>query len=147
MAIKWNWGTGIVIAFALFITFITYIVIQGFRQNIDLVSDTYYLEELHFQDRITQKSNLANSGLNLQVSQDQANIVVTFPREFSGSEGKIYFYHPSRELFDKTYEIALSADQSQVISKEDLIQGHYKVKVEWVANEVPYFQEMALLVR
>ena len=144
---KWNWGHGIVVAFVLFCTFIVYIVIRGFQQNIDLVSDTYYLDELDFQNRMDQKSNLANSGLSLELTQGKENIQILFPEAFRASKGTIHFYHPDRAIFDKQYTLALNDSNIQLINKGDLIKGHFKVKVNWEVGETAFFQETEMFIR
>ena len=52
-----NWGKGVTIAFILFVGFIMFMVVGAFRENFDLVSDDYYLEEINYQDKINQKAN------------------------------------------------------------------------------------------
>lgn len=147
MSIKWNWGTGIVLAFVLFCSFILYIVVRGFQENIDLVSDTYYLDELAYQERITEHSNLHHSGLEVALSQTSSEVKLQFPEGFSDAVGEVYFYHPSREIFDRHYPISLDGQRAQLIPKEDLIKGHFKVKIQWVVNDTPYFQEAQIFLR
>ncbi|MFY0608589.1 MAG: FixH family protein [Cyclobacteriaceae bacterium] len=144
---KFNWGNGVVVSFVLFMSFIIYVVVQGLQQNIDLVSDTYYLDELAFQDQIEQKSNLANSGLSLELKQNKDEIEILFPESFNEAVGKIHFYHPSRALFDKEYALALNDSNVQKINKDDLIKGHFKVKVNWKVGEKAYYQESEVFIR
>ncbi len=144
---KWNYSHGVILAFVLFCSFITYVVIRGFQQNIDLVSDTYYLDELAFQDQIDQKSNLANSGLSLELKQGKEDIQILFPESFKEAKGTVHFYHPSRAIFDKQYTLALNDSNIQTINKDDLIKGHFKVKVNWQVGETAFFQESEMFVR
>lgn len=144
---KWNWGHNIVVAFVLFCGFVIYIVVRAFQQNIDLVSDTYYLEELAYQQRIDQRSNLAHSGLEVQLKQTAGEVILQFPKTFASATGEIHFYHPSRELFDKRYEIVLNADNQQPIGKHELVKGRYKVKINWVAEDKAYFQEAEIFLK
>lgn len=145
--IHFNWGTGIVISFILFCSFIIYIVIRAFQQDIDLVSETYYLDELAYQERIDERSNLAHSGYRVELAQTTEEVVVRFPGSFKNATGEIYFYHPSRELFDKHYVISLDKENQQVINKSELIKGNYKVKINWEVGETAYFQETAIFLR
>lgn len=144
---KWNWGHGIVLSFVLFCTFIIYIVVRAFQLDVDLVSETYYKDELAFQDRIDQRANLASSGLEVTMKQSGEDILITFPEQFAGATGVIHFYHPSREIFDKRYDILLTENHQQSIAKEELIKGRFKVKMEWVVNDTPYFQESEIFLR
>jgi hypothetical protein len=52
---KFNWGTGIVLAFIGFISFIMYFIIIMMTDNTydhDLVTENYYKQELEFQNDI-----------------------------------------------------------------------------------------------
>lgn len=54
MKIKFNWGTGIVIAMVLFMTFILTFVYKSLTPQYthDLVSEDYYKDELLYQKEI-----------------------------------------------------------------------------------------------
>lgn len=144
---KFNWGHGIVLSFVLFCTFVVYIVFRAFQLDVDLVSDTYYLEELKYQDKIDQQSNLAYAGVQVDFNQTQDNLVLNFPEKFEAAQGEIHFYHPSREIFDKHYAITLNDQHQQVIPKTDLIKGRFKLKINWTANDTPYYQEKEVFLR
>ena len=59
MKIKINWGTGIVIAMLLFMTFILQFVYRSFdsKNSHDLVSKDYYKDELYYQQEIDKMNN------------------------------------------------------------------------------------------
>ncbi|XOV92981.1 MAG: FixH family protein [Bacteroidota bacterium] len=144
---KWNWGTKIVLSFVLFGAFILYMVAQAFRMDFDLVSDNYYQDELAFQDRIDEKVNLRNSGNEVAINQNGEKVVFEFPETFKGAEGMIYFYHPSRKLFDRTYSLSLDEKNQQKIDQQELVKGRYKVKVSWKVDGLSYFQEKELYLQ
>lgn len=144
---KFNWGHGIVLSFVLFCTFVIYIVVQAFQLDVDLVSDTYYVDELGYQKTIDEKSNLAQSGVEVTFDQTNDQFLLKFPVQFKAAAGDIYFYHPSREIFDKHYTIALNDQNEQVISKADLIKGRFKVKINWTVNDTPYYQEKEVFLQ
>ena len=60
---KINWGTGIVIAFGLFMTFILYFVFKvqsDSKYDNELVVEEYYKQEIGFQKEIDKKQNAQN---------------------------------------------------------------------------------------
>ena len=62
---KFNWGTGIVLAFAAFIVFILYFVVLSTRDpasNHDLVTEDYYKKELKYQEDLDAVKHLARLG-------------------------------------------------------------------------------------
>lgn len=144
---KWNWGTGIVVAFVLFCGFVISIVVAAFREDFDLVSETYYQDELAYQQRIDDQMNLAALGEKVLLDQKKNEIVLTFPDAFKGVRGEVHFYHPSRSIFDKVFPIALNDSNRQVIDKAQLVRGRFKVQVSWEANDETYYQEEEVFLR
>ena len=60
---KLNWGTGIVIAFGLFMTFILFFVFKvqsNSKYDNELVTENYYQQELKFQSNIDKEENSKN---------------------------------------------------------------------------------------
>lgn len=143
---KLNWGHGIVIAFVLFCSFVVTIVVKAFQEDFDLVSETYYQDELAYQDRIDSKTNLKESGERLAFSQNDSQVVVTFPESFQAASGKVKFYYPSKALFDKEYEISLTGNQ-QSFDKSELAKGRYKIQVTWDISNQRYYQEKEFFVK
>ncbi|MEP4533455.1 MAG: FixH family protein [Cyclobacteriaceae bacterium] len=142
-----TWPRGIILSFVLFCSFVIWIVIQAFQENIDLVSDTYYQDELVYQDRIDQRTNLHESGLSVAVEQTADEVVFTFPKSFSDAEGKINFYNPKNALFDKSFDIKPGEDGLQQIDKSQLVKGRYKVKVSWQSAGKGYFEENEIFIK
>jgi len=65
---KFNWGTGIVLAFIAFISFIMYFVINmstNKKYDHDLVTEQYYNKELKFQEDIDKSKNARNLETNI----------------------------------------------------------------------------------
>ena len=143
-----NWGVKITIAFVLFAGFILYMVVRSYQQDIELVSDTYYSEEINFQNRINQKANLKALGEKVKVStisRDQVNL--EFPMNHETASGEVHFYHVSRQLFDKKFPIQLDLIGQQIIDTEKLVAGRYRVKLSWEIDGKGYFQESELFIK
>ena len=67
-----NWGTGIVLAFIAFISFIMYFVIQmntDDRADHELVTTDYYKKELAYQQEIDAEQNAAVLKAQLQITK------------------------------------------------------------------------------
>jgi len=79
---KINWGTGIVIAFIAFISFIMYFVVNmnvNKKYDHDLVTEDYYKKELEFQNDIDKETNAKNLVENLSWKKTTEGLVITFP--------------------------------------------------------------------
>ncbi|MEQ8473239.1 MAG: FixH family protein [Marinoscillum sp.] len=144
---KWNWGKGIVLAFSLFCGFVVTIVVLAFQEDFDLVSETYYQDELNFQDQIDSRRNLTEIGESVKLTQTSEQVVLSFPETFNTAQGEVNFYHPSRSIFDKKYTLNLDETRQQSVAKSDLVKGRYKVQFNWLSDGVSYYQESEIFLR
>ena len=140
-----NWGTKITLAYAGFIAFIMYMVIRAFGQDFDLVADDYYAQEINYQSKLEKQANLLRSESKVEIRNEPHQLTFTFPKS-SKTVGEIYFYHPSKKLFDRTIPIELSDDGVQVVDRADIVPGNYRVYIEWKAGETSYFQQEKLFL-
>jgi hypothetical protein len=130
---KINWGTGIVIAFAIFITFILYFVFtvqSNSKYDNELVVEEYYKHDAKFGDemaRIQDAKDLAQKPL---ITNNAEGITIDFPEVFipKNIKGKVVFYRPSNKKFD--FEIPLSGSSLNV-SKKRLVGGRWNINMEW----------------
>ncbi len=139
-----NWGYRIVVAFVLFAAFIGYMVVKAFQEDFDLVTEDYYAQEINYQEKMVKLANAESSGKKIEIKQEAKKLIFTYPVQ--SITGTIQFYHPSREIFDKTFEIALQ-EGSQEISKEDLVPGNYRININWREGEKDYLQESKIFIR
>ena len=139
---KINWGTGIVIAFVVFISFILFFVV---RMNVqskydhDLVTDTYYEEELQYQNDINKQRNALKLVQNISVKQTAEGIEIYFPETFDADriKGKVFLYRPSNRQFDFEIPISLS-NHTLLIPDNRLLGGRWNLTVDWSYDEIPY---------
>ena len=141
-----HWGHKVTLAFVLFAAFILYMVVRAFQLDIDLVSDDYYAQEIKHQDKMQQMANFNALGDKVQVNQQGNEIVLTFPDQ-GGATGQIQFYHPSRQLFDKFYEIDLDEKGQQIVDRKDLVPGRYRVNITWKSNGKDFYQQEKIYVQ
>lgn len=141
-----NWGHKVTLAFILFAAFIMYMVVRAFQMDIDLVSDDYYAQEINHQEKMHQMANFNELGSKVEVKQLGNQIVFTFPEQ-GGATGKIQFYHPSRQLFDKFYDIGLNDQGQQTIDRQDLVSGRYRVNISWTSGGKDYYQQEKFYVQ
>ncbi len=132
---KINWGTGIVIAFVLFISFIMYFVINmnlNKKYNHDLVTEDYYQEELLHQNEIDKVDNAKELKENVSWKKTDNGILISFPKDldFKNITGKVLLYRPSNKKLDFEIPISLS-DNYLLIPKTELLDGRWNIKVDW----------------
>jgi hypothetical protein len=132
---KINWGTGIVIAFGLFMAFIlsfVYKVQSNQKYDNELVTAEYYKKEATVQSDIEKKQK-ANALVNLVVIKEvEKGIQVAFPKDFDYTiiSGKVSLYRPSSQKLD--FEIPISLSSSYLlIPKSNLTGGLWDITVDW----------------
>lgn len=142
---KINWGTGIVIAFGLFMAFIlsfVYKVQSNQKYDNELVTKEYYKKEATVQIDIDKKQN-ANALKNLVVIKKvEEGIKVEFPSDFDYSKikGKVSLYRPSSQKLDFEINISLSSPYL-LIPKSNLTGGLWDISVDWNYNETDYLNK------
>lgn len=132
---KINWGTGIVIAIALFMTFILVLVFKMTMNqdyNHDLVVEEYYKKELAFQDEIDAEKNALSLSERIKGKKVDKGWLLTFPKEIEDSqiEGSVFLYRPSNKQLDFDFSIELSG-LNLLIPDESLLDGRWNITVEW----------------
>lgn len=132
---KINWGTGIVIGLALFMSFILYFVIRistDKTYDYDLVTEEYYKRDLAFQNEIDAQENsnsLVNSISGLKTAKGYE---IKFPEniDYSKIEGTVYLYRPSNKKLDFTIPLKLS-DSTMIIEESKFVSGRWNTIVQW----------------
>ena len=132
---KINWGTGIVIAFIAFISFIMYFVINmniNKKYDFDLVTEDYYKQELEFQHDIDKESNAKSLVENINWKKTKEGLLLDFPKAFKPENitGKVFLYRPSNKQFDFETTISLS-NHNLLIPDKRLLDGRWNIKVDW----------------
>ncbi|WP_372756726.1 FixH family protein [Mariniflexile sp.] len=139
---KINWGTGIVLAFIGFISFIMYFIISmnvNEKYNHDLVTEDYYKDELAHQNNIDKLNNAKSLRENINYAISKEGILIQFPEDFDFTEitGKVFLYRPSNKHLD--FETPLSLSNSQLlIPNNRLVGGRWNIKVDWQYNGTSY---------
>ncbi|MEP5610795.1 MAG: FixH family protein [Cyclobacteriaceae bacterium] len=141
-----NWGNRIVLVFVLFAAFILYMVVQAFNQNYDLVAEDYYAQEINYQQKLDQKTNLEKLEKRVSVSMEKKSIILSFPMD-QKPIGEIYFYHPSRKLFDQRVAISMDSENRQIVDRAGLTPGNYRVNITWESEGKEYFQQEKIYIQ
>ena len=138
-----KWSYGIVITFAFFVSFILFLVYRTMTQNIDLVAEDYYAQEIAYQDVIDGKNNFNQLNLPLSVKQTPDSLFLSIPGQGEIS-GKVLSYRPSDKQLDQEIELT---GTSLALSKAGFTPGHYVVKTTWKADTTSYFNEQSLYLQ
>lgn len=132
---KINWGTGIVLAFIGFISFIMYFVISmSTNKSIesDLVTEDYYSQELEFENDLNKQKNAQHLKQDVTWKRAQEGLIITFPNDMEPSKitGNVFLYRPSNKQLDFESSISLSENHLLIPDKR-LLDGRWNIKVDW----------------
>ncbi len=142
---KFNWGTGIFLAYSSFVIFMLSLVYMSFQQKIELVTENYYSKGVDFQNQINEQSNVAALTEKPTVKQlDNGNIQLKFPTAEKNVQGEIAFFRPSDKDLDFIVPIQLQTENSQIIAQK-IEQGLWRVKLSWSENNKKFYQESVLV--
>ena len=147
---KINWGTGIVIAFALFISFILYFVFtvqSNSKYDNELVVEEYYKQDAKFGEEMVRIQNAQDLTQKPEIINDSEGIIIIFPEFFipKGIKGKVSFYRPSNKKFDFSIPISLSGSSLNV-PKEKLLGGRWDINMEWQYEGKKYLTKETIYV-
>jgi len=138
----WNWGTGIVLAFVAFISFILFFVIRmstDTRADHDLVTKEYYQKELAYQQEIDAEKNARSLGADIQIERTADGLRITLPKTLQNinSIGTMSLYRPSNKHLDFDLPIRLSKTHLLIPDKR-LLDGRWDIKIQVEHEGVNY---------
>ncbi|MFD1162811.1 FixH family protein [Hwangdonia seohaensis] len=146
---KFNWGTGIVLAFIGFISFIMYFIITmntDSKYDHDLVTEDYYKQELQVQNDIEKQKNANALETNIKWKKTDKGIVLTFPETLKAENitGKVFLYRPSNKQFDFETAISLS-NHNLLIPDKRLLDGRWNIIVDWQYSGKSYLYKKEIV--
>ena len=145
---KINWGTGIVLAFIGFISFILFFVIRmasDSSTNHQLVTEDYYKKELEYQREIDEQNNAKENALLLDVRKVPGGLQLSFPEKVDPSKitGTVSLYRPSNEHLDFDLPISLS-NSHLLIPDKRLLDGRWDIKITWKHQGESYLHKESI---
>lgn len=144
---KINWGTGIVLAFVGFISFILFFVIRmglDDRTNHDLVTEDYYKAELGYQKEIDAEKN-GNEHARITMERTPDGLLLNFPENLDLKKitGTVSLYRPSNKHLDFDLPVSLS-NAHLLIPDKRLLDGRWDIKVSWQYGDELYLYKESL---
>jgi hypothetical protein len=148
---KINWGTSIVIAFALFMTFILYFVFQvqsNSKYDNDLVVEEYYKHDAHFGEEMIRIQNANNLVQKPIITVSKLGISIVFPNDFEPKniKGKVSLYRPSNKKLDFEVPISLS-NPTLLIPVSNLVGGRWDINMEWQYSGKQYLTKEIIYIK
>ncbi|MGD8306355.1 MAG: FixH family protein [Ignavibacteria bacterium] len=144
-----SWGTGIVISIAVFMSITILMGIYMMNQDVNLVADDYYDQEIKYQQQIDRIDRTKRLDQDEIISFNGSVVEIGLPPKFSKKniQGEIYFYRPSNA--DNDLRIPLSVDSIgvQLIPVTAIERGLWTVKIRWEYLGEEYFDERRIILK
>ncbi len=135
-----DWGKGILVTIIAFVSFILVLVTISIRQDdIHLVTENYYEEEIKYQEHIQREKATASLGRDVLLLDSHAKVIrLDLP---IGAEGSLHFFRPSDARLDRKIPIRITNLGGSEIPLGSLLPGYWRVQLNWTENGVNYYQE------
>lgn len=121
-----NWGKSIALFYGLFVVALLAVVVFSFTQDVNLVADDYYQQELVYEDQINRIKNTESLEIKPALVLKGNYVELTFPQELS-PKGTILFFRPSDAKMDRRISVALGVDNKQQIdfskAEKGIVEG------------------------
>jgi len=144
-----NWGWSIFLSFVVFAIFIITLVVRTMQEDVNLVAEDYYQQEMKYQDQIDRIENSADlDPVDMEVNYADQLVIFSFPSSLSNNsvEGELHFFRPSDSSLDYRINLDLNTDLTQRVSMINLSKGMWRVKISWKDGTREYYQEKVLVL-
>lgn len=145
-----NWGNKIAFIYGGFVLFVIGMVVLCIKQDdIHLVSKEYYKEEIAYQNQIDKLNNtkLLRGNIGFQYEIEKQEVLFSLPGVMKEATGEIIFFRPADARKDWKLPVQLDENGNQQIPVSKLEKGLWKVKIQWIAQDVPYLNEQVLVIQ
>jgi len=140
-----NWGIRITVVYVCFVVLMVGMVTVSSNNKNELVAKDYYAQELKYQDRINAIDNEKKLAKSIEVNIREKDILISFPREIAQDfSGEIIFFRPSDASKDVMIKMAFDKSGAQLISKNMLVKGAYKLCLSWKSDNKNYYKEQVI---
>ncbi|MBD3627774.1 FixH family protein [Cyclobacterium sp.] len=135
-----NWGNGIVLVFVVFVAIMATMVTICMKQDdLHLVTENYYEEEIKYQEHIDKLSNsLASSKAAMSFDARAKMLDLNLP---VGAKGELHLFRPSDARMDKKIDVNIKDTEVNTVDLNSLSPGYWRVKLSWESDGVGFFEE------
>ena len=144
----WPWA--ILLTFVVFISGTVSLIVMASSQREDLVSNTYYEQELKFQGHLDELERTSRLGAAATVAYDpvRRGIAIQLPPEHARKHprGTIQLYRPSAANLDQQRVFQPDAAGAQLLDATRLAPGLWKIRVYWTVDKQDFFLDQKLII-
>lgn len=139
-----NWGKGIVIALALFMSFIIFLVVNMLTHRIDLESEDYYKKEINYEEEITAMKNFNALNERVELITQNDFVVIQLPEKVDLKDVEVQFTRPDDNKQDRTYKV--EGTKNYIIPKTELKKGIYTIEISFQYDSKACLQKETITI-
>lgn len=139
-----NWGKGIIVAMALFMGFIVFLVVNLMMHRIDLESEDYYKKEINYEQEIIAMKNFNKLDEGVILKNQDDFMVVQLPEKVNFKNVEVRFIRPDDNKLDRTYSIENT--KTFLIPNKELTKGNYAVEISFIHESTPCLQKETITI-
>ncbi|MCX7638293.1 MAG: FixH family protein [Cyclobacteriaceae bacterium] len=142
-----SWPRWIFVSFLLFMVFIGTMVVIMMKQDISLVADDYYEQELIYQQQLERKNNALKLDEKPKVKISEGKYAeVSFPYDTPVQGGRIQVFRPSSKKLDEQFVFETLADNRLRFEMKEKASGAYRIRIWWKMHDKEYYWEEFLVI-
>ena len=140
-----NWGHGITIFFIGFVLFMVSLVVICMRQdNIHLVTENYYEEEINYQQQIEKITNAEELGYQVfSYRADEMTVDLNLP---VGAVGTLHLFRPSDARMDQKFAVEMESGNPIAVKLGHLQPGYWKMMLTWKEGNKEFYLEKKITI-
>lgn len=135
-----DWGKGIVLTFVVFAGIIITMVTICMRQDdLHLVTQDYYGEEIRYQqhiDKVINANALTYEALTFHNATKSVELNLPV-----GAVGELHLFRPSDARLDKKLNVQITDANAKTVDLNHLEPGYWQIKLSWSADGKEYYKE------
>ena len=138
---KLNWGNGIFIFYVLFVGALVFQLVKSFQYDHSLVVDDYYQKDIEYQKQFDKLKNTKelSEPLRIKYLKEENQVKIVFPEDITTAKGEILFYRANDK--SKDFQLPIENAKDIFVPTSFLVRGEWTVSVDWVTDDVAYFEE------
>jgi hypothetical protein len=145
-----SWPMGLTLVYVSFVAALFVYLIFSLYQDVNLVTEDYYEQELKYQQHIdkVERTRQLSHKLMWQYEKAKQKILISISAEANPQEitGKAVFFRPSDSGKDIEVALNLGPDGRQEISISSMLPGLWRIKIFWNRAQEEYFTEGILVI-
>ncbi|NJM25783.1 MAG: hypothetical protein HC859_10140 [Bacteroidia bacterium] len=137
-----NWGKGVFLAFVSFAALVAGLVTVSMRQDVNLVTQRYYEEEMNYQAQQERMMNTrALTVLPKVVVSDSGHFELQYASLRDIQDGEIVLFRPSSSRLDQRFTFRAHDDSVAKFVIRPTTPGMYRVQITWSMHDKSYYME------